>query len=86
MPDLQPLVFEPYRLDLSREQLWRDREVIPLTNKAFAVLRYLVEHAEQLGFRLVSSAWSQLQALHHSRTHQSIDERKRESRQPSLPL
>ena len=47
MPDLPTLVFESYRLDLSREQLWRDQEIIPLTNKAFAVLRYLVEHADQ---------------------------------------
>ncbi len=59
MPDLQTLVFEPYRLDLGREQLWRGQDVIPLTNKAFAVLRYLLEHAEQLVTRdaLMEAVW-----------------------------
>ena len=45
--------FSPFRLDLVNECLWRKRERGPdervtLTPKAFAVLRYLVEHAGQL--------------------------------------
>ena len=48
MPDSPTRVFESYRLDLRREHLWRGQEVITRTNKAFAVLHCLVEHAEQL--------------------------------------
>jgi DNA-binding winged helix-turn-helix (wHTH) protein/tetratricopeptide (TPR) repeat protein len=45
--------FPPFRLDLVNECLWRKLERRPdervtLTPKAFAVLRYLVEHAGQL--------------------------------------
>ncbi len=45
---MHQLTFASYRLDLSREQLWCGHAVIPLTNKAFAVLQYLVTHAEAL--------------------------------------
>ncbi len=41
-------MFGPFRLDLRDERLWRGEDVIRLTNKAFAVLRHLLEHAEQL--------------------------------------
>jgi DNA-binding winged helix-turn-helix (wHTH) protein len=45
--------FSPFRLVLVNECLWRKRERgpderVPLTPKAFAVLRYLVDHARQL--------------------------------------
>ncbi len=45
--------FSPFRLDIVNQCLWRHRdkrddERILLTPKAFAVLRYLVEHAGQL--------------------------------------
>src|SRR5262245_6975356 len=40
--------FAPFRLDLGAERLWRQTEAVRLTAKAFAVLRYLVEHAGQL--------------------------------------
>jgi len=45
--------FAPFRLDTVNECLWRhrddgDEERIRLTPKAFAVLRYLVEHAGRL--------------------------------------
>ncbi|MGO9931687.1 MAG: ATP-binding protein [Steroidobacteraceae bacterium] len=44
--------FPPFRLDTVNECLWRDRddaeERIRLTPKAFAVLRFLVEHAGRL--------------------------------------
>src|SRR5690349_8750137 len=41
-------VFEPFRLDTLNHCLWRAKERVPLTPKAFDVLRYLVEHAERL--------------------------------------
>lgn len=42
------IVFPPFRLDLSNERVWRENHRIHLRPKTFAVLRYLVEHAEQL--------------------------------------
>jgi DNA-binding winged helix-turn-helix (wHTH) protein len=44
----QSVTFDRYRLDLPNEQVWHDTQLIALTSKAFAVLRYLVEHAGQL--------------------------------------
>ena len=38
-------VFEPFRLDTVNHCVWRDEARMPLTPKAFDVLRYLVEHA-----------------------------------------
>jgi predicted ATPase/DNA-binding winged helix-turn-helix (wHTH) protein len=48
MRDTCILMFEPFRVDLRDERLWRGEDVIHLTNKAFAVLRYLLEHPAQL--------------------------------------
>jgi DNA-binding winged helix-turn-helix (wHTH) protein len=48
MPDTDLLHFEPFRLDLGAERLWRGSEVVRLTAKAWAVLHYLVDHAEHL--------------------------------------
>ena len=41
-------VFPPFRLDTVNYCLWRADERLPLTPKAFDVLRYLVERAERL--------------------------------------
>jgi DNA-binding winged helix-turn-helix (wHTH) protein/tetratricopeptide (TPR) repeat protein len=41
-------VFEPFRLDTLNHCLWRAKERVPLTPKAFDVLRYLVDHADRL--------------------------------------
>src|SRR5713101_1205814 len=41
-------VFQPFRLDTVNHCLWHAEERVPLTPKAFDVLRYLVEHAERL--------------------------------------
>ena len=56
--------FSPFRLDLVNECLWRSREHecderISLTPKAFAVLRFLVEHAGRLVTQaeLIDAAW-----------------------------
>ncbi|MBI3796104.1 MAG: winged helix-turn-helix domain-containing protein [Deltaproteobacteria bacterium] len=42
------LHFGPFRLDVRNQQLWRGQEVIRLTGKALAVLRYLAERSGQL--------------------------------------
>jgi class 3 adenylate cyclase/DNA-binding winged helix-turn-helix (wHTH) protein len=42
------LVFDPFRLDATNERLLRDGKEIRLTPKAFALLRYLAEHSDQL--------------------------------------
>ena len=41
-------VFTPFRLDTVNQCLWRAGERVPITPKAFDVLRYLVEHADRL--------------------------------------
>jgi DNA-binding winged helix-turn-helix (wHTH) protein len=45
---MHPLSFPPFRLDLASERLWREAEVLPLSPKAFLLLRYLAEHPERL--------------------------------------
>jgi DNA-binding winged helix-turn-helix (wHTH) protein len=42
------LYFGSYLLDLRNEQLWCERQPVRLTGKSFAVLRYVVEHPNQL--------------------------------------
>src|SRR5262245_47113190 len=53
------LTFERFSLDLANEQLLHDGEVVPLTPKAFAVRRRLVEDAGQLVKKddLLRSVW-----------------------------
>src|SRR5690348_10962342 len=41
-------VFEPFRLDTVNHCLWRAETRMPLTPKAFDVLRYLAEHTDRL--------------------------------------
>src|SRR5215208_3227836 len=48
MADESGLRFENFRIDLGNECLWRGAELLSLTPKAFAVLRYLVERPGQL--------------------------------------
>ena len=36
--------FGPFRLDEANESLWRDSKTISLRPKAYAVLKYLVDH------------------------------------------
>src|SRR5215470_18806410 len=57
---LLPIVeFAPFRLDLLDERLWRGQEALPLTPKAFAVLRCLVAHRSQLVTKatLMDTVW-----------------------------
>src|SRR5262245_59293156 len=44
----QILSFGSYRLDLAGARLWRGKQEVRLTGKAFAVLRHLVTHAGEL--------------------------------------
>ena len=55
------LHFPPFRLDPRSERLWRETMEIPLRPKTFAVLRYLVEHAEQLVTKkeLLNAVWGE---------------------------
>ena len=57
----QELSFGPYRLDSERVQLWRGVQEVRLTGKAFAVLRYFVEHPGQLVTKdeLFQAVWPQ---------------------------
>src|SRR5215813_3536745 len=57
----QELSFGPYRLDSERVQLWRGVQEVRLTGKAFAVLRYFVEHPGQLVTKdeLLQAVWPQ---------------------------
>src|SRR5215470_10098039 len=41
-------VFHSFRLDSLNQCLWRGEQRIPITPKAFDVLRYLVDHAGRL--------------------------------------
>ena len=54
------LCFSPFRLDLVNKQLWRNTQEIPLRQKTLAVLRYLLEHANQLVTKetLLDAVWA----------------------------
>ena len=60
MAPVAELIFEPFRLDVINERLWRDGSEIHLTPKTFAVLRYLAEHSGQLITKeiLLKTLWS----------------------------
>jgi DNA-binding winged helix-turn-helix (wHTH) protein len=53
--------FESFRLDTVNHCLWRAEERMPLTPKAFDVLRYLVEHADRLVSQeeILEALWSE---------------------------
>lgn len=59
MEPVRQLAFLSFRLDLTNERLWQGSEERPLRPKAFAVLRYLLEHAGRLVSRdeLVQAVW-----------------------------
>ena len=40
--------FGPYRLDVENCQLWRGVQEVRVTGKAFAMLRYFVEHPDKI--------------------------------------
>ena len=66
MKGMAPIVFPPFRLDLSNEQLWREDQLVPLRPKAFAVLCCLVEQAGRLVTKeeLLKSVWPDIHVSH----------------------
>src|SRR5215470_17454370 len=62
MAETALLHFANYVVDRENEQLWVDDRPAPLTNKAFAVLRYLVEHPGQLVTKeaLFAAVWPKM--------------------------
>jgi DNA-binding winged helix-turn-helix (wHTH) protein len=58
----QVLRFDPFRLDPMHVRLWRRKQVIDLTPKAFAVLCHLAEHAGQLVTKdvLLTAVWPEI--------------------------
>jgi DNA-binding winged helix-turn-helix (wHTH) protein len=59
MTNSRCLWFEPFRLELGNECLWRGAQAIPLTPTAFALLRYLAERPGQLVTKdeLLKAVW-----------------------------
>jgi len=57
------LVFPPFSLDTADERLWRGAQALPLTPKALAVLRYLVENRGRLVTKdeLLNTVWAGVQ-------------------------
>jgi len=54
------LVFPPFRLDVSNEQLWRGSTLLPLRPKTFEVLLYLARNAQRLVTKqeLLENIWT----------------------------
>jgi DNA-binding winged helix-turn-helix (wHTH) protein/predicted ATPase len=61
-PSFPALSFPPFLLDLINEQLWRDGEQVSLKPRAFAVLRYLLEHPQRLVTKreLLDNVWREV--------------------------
>ncbi len=59
MPKEKQIVFSPFRLDPSNEQLWIGLEPIPLAPKAYAVLHFLATHPGRLVTKdeLLDAVW-----------------------------
>src|SRR5262245_28373869 len=57
------ILFQPFRLDPVNEQLWRGEQRIALRPKPFAILCYLVEHADHLVTKadLRAAVWGKTQ-------------------------
>src|SRR5262245_17416820 len=58
---IEVLRFGPFRLDLATERLWHGPQVLKLTAKALAVLRYLAAHPGQVVTKaeLFAAVWPQ---------------------------
>ena len=61
MNSTQEILFRRCRLDPINQLLWRGSRVIPLRQKSFAVLQYLVAHVGQLATKeeLLRAVWSE---------------------------
>src|SRR5262245_62740344 len=71
-------VFDPFRLDLHDERLWRGPDVLPLSPKTFAVLCCLVTQASQLVTKdaLLEAIWPET-AVSEAAIHVAIRELRR---------
>ena len=60
MPENPQIAFGPFRFDEINECLWRGSHAVPLRPKAFAVLKYLIEHPGTLVTKqqLLNDFWS----------------------------
>ena len=58
-------LFHEFRLDTVNHCLWRGEERVPLTPKAFDVLRYLVEHSDRLVSQdeILEALWPEIEEL-----------------------
>lgn len=63
--DERQIFFPPFTLDTANESLSRGSEILPLRPKSLAILRYLVEHQQQLITKaeLMRALWPQAKVL-----------------------
>ena len=61
MEQEQTVLFGPFRYDVRNQYLWRGKRQLPLSNKAFEVLQYLIEHTGQLVTKddLLTALWAE---------------------------
>src|SRR5215510_12852376 len=59
MTQASMLLFADLQIDLANERVWRGKQALKLTPTAFALLRYLVEHAGRLVTKdeLLQAVW-----------------------------
>jgi len=59
MHQTHDLFFRQFRLDVANERLWQRSQEVTLRPKTFAVLRYLLEHADRLVTKqeLLDAVW-----------------------------
>jgi DNA-binding winged helix-turn-helix (wHTH) protein/tetratricopeptide (TPR) repeat protein len=82
MAEEEEYTFGPFRLNATREQLWRANQQIHLPPKVFAVLRYLVEHPNELVTKntFFESIWPGLYvtdtvlAVHIGKAREALDD------------
>src|SRR5262245_55725313 len=59
MQQPQNIFFRPFRLDVANERLWRRSQEVTFRPQTFALLRYLLEHADRLVTKeeLLDTVW-----------------------------
>jgi DNA-binding winged helix-turn-helix (wHTH) protein len=80
--------FGPFRLDLENLCVWRADARVPLSPKAFAVLRHLVEHRGQLltQNQLLDAVWKNLEVQPEILKKYILEVRKALGDHPSDPV
>jgi DNA-binding response OmpR family regulator len=84
MQQNQYLSFDVYRLDVHNECVWRGKQVLRLTTKAFAVLHYLMAHAGRLVTKeeLFQAVWPDIVRHARRREHGHQDKSAQEWSRP----